>query len=577
MNKKTGKPFINSIRFKLIAGLIILMLPIVTYLIYNNVYSIKVVRNQVAASISSTVSLYINIVDQSLDSVDDYLVRLIMEERGFLPLEKAAFKDLDTYQLEKYRVFRKMDEDMVYNQALDFTFIYNTANDDMLFVPNRQKERTDTPNWDEVRSPLTELTRSRPLEAAFGNSWFDIKLGDDFYVMRVMRSGKQYIGMGINIDLLLSPMDLFNLEGGAQVVFTNERNEPLGDERFFTEHDINLAFQSNEYRLTGKNNDFLIVGETSSKGPFHLVTLVPDDLILEQLPYLLRITYLLAIASILSVALALYALRKVVLLPIHRTLVAMRKVKEGFLDARIPTARSSNEFETMSDTFNGMVAEIQQLKFNIYEEQIMTQKAELRQLQLQINPHFFLNSLNIVYYLALDKKFSLIQELSLLLIQYFRFMFQSGADFVSLQDEIKHTVNYLRIQSFRFPGSLTYEVDLPEKLHSVSLPPLVIQTFVENAIKYAIDTDRQTHIQILIRESSHDEMSIRVTDTGPGFSEEWLNKLQQNRNPMSDQGEQIGIWNVKRRLELLYNDRATIHFSNQDGAVVEISMPMKKE
>ncbi|MGO4374132.1 sensor histidine kinase, partial [Paenibacillus sp. MCAF20] len=512
------------------------MLPIVTYLIYNNVYSIKVVRNQVAASISSTVSLYINIVDQSLDSVDDYLVRLIMEERGFLPLEKAAFKDLDTYQLEKYRVFRKMDEDMVYNQALDFTFIYNTANDDMLFVPNRQKERTDTPNWDEVRSPLTELTRSRPLEAAFGNSWFDIKLGDDFYVMRVMRSGKQYIGMGINIDLLLSPMDLFNLEGGAQVVFTNERNEPLGDERFFTEHDINLAFQSNEYRLTGKNNDFLIVGETSSKGSFHLVTLVPDDLILEQLPYLLRITYLLAIASILSVALALYALRKVVLLPIHRTLVAMRKVKEGFLDARIPTARSSNEFETMSDTFNGMVAEIQQLKFNIYEEQIMTQKAELRQLQLQINPHFFLNSLNIVYYLALDKKFSLIQELSLLLIQYFRFMFQSGADFVSLQDEIKHTVNYLRIQSFRFPGSLTYEVDLPEKLHSVSLPPLVIQTFVENAIKYAIDTDRQTHIQILIRESSHDEMSIRVTDTGPGFSEEWLNKLQQNRNPMSDQG-----------------------------------------
>jgi two-component system sensor histidine kinase YesM len=578
MNMNKNKPFINSIRFKLIAGLLVVMLPILTYLIYNNVYSIKVVRNQVAASNSSTVSLYMNIVDRILETVDNYLLRFIIEENGFLPLEAAASEHPDTYQLEKIRVFQQMNEDMQYYQMLDFTFIYTTVNEEMIFVPNNLKSRTDEPEWGTVKRSLNELLRpGTGTSKEFKETrWFDMKLGDRYYVMRMIKSGKLYVGMGIDVNHMLGPLDLLDLSEGGRAVFTNERNDPLQEAIFFAQNNINLAFQENEYRLTGDRDDYLIVGETSTKGSFHLVALVPDDVILEQLPYLLRITYLIAGASVLIVAMALFALRRAVLLPIHRILFAMRKAKEGFLDARIPPYSSSNEFETMNETFNSMVTEIQQLKIDIYEEQLENQQAELRQLQLQINPHFFLNSLNIVYYLAMGKKYFLIQELSLSLIQYFRFMFQSSADDVSLRDEIKHTENYLRIQSFRFPDSLTYETDVPETLGSVSLPPLIVQTFVENSIKYAIDTDRQTHIHIEAGLHSAEEMYIRIRDTGPGFPEETLRMLEQNINPMSSQGEKIGIWNVKRRLELLYNGRATIHFSNRDGAVVEVTLPLKE-
>ncbi len=576
MNKnRSSITFIHSIRFKLIVGLIVVMLPVVTYLIYNNVYSIKVVRNQVAASISDTVSLYMDIVDQSLDSVDAYLLRLIIEENGFLPLESVVHHDSDAYQLEKIRIFQKMYEDMRYYQTLDFTFIYNTQNEELILVPNEYKQRETVPDWQETNRSLAEFARSASgLE--YEKAWFDKKIGDEYYVLRMVKSGQLYIGMGININLLLGPKHLLDLGDNVQAVFTNDQNEPLQDERYFFNHDLNLAYPVEDYEMTGEHNDYLIVGEASSKGRFHLVALVPDDAILEQLPYLLRITYVIACASALSVAIALIALRKTVLLPIRRILAAMRKVKEGFLDERIPYSRSSNEFETMNETFNGMVTEIQQLKIDIYEEQLVNQKAELRQLQLQINPHFFLNSLNIVYYLALDKKYALIQELSLSLIRYFRFMFQSGADFVSLQDEIKHTENYLRIQSFRFPDHLSYEVEVPEEALSIALPPLMIQTFVENSIKYAMDTDRQTHIQITVELSSHEELRIRVRDTGPGFSDELLQRLQQNINLMSAQGEHIGIWNVKRRLELLYKGSATIQFGNQDGAYVEIRLPVNE-
>ncbi len=552
------------------------MIPIIGYLIYNNVYSIKVVRNQVADSSSNTVGLYMDIVDQTLDSVDAYLLRFIIEENGLLPLESAVSKNPDTYQLERIRIFQKMSKDMYYYQMIDFNFIYSSVKDELILVQNQQAYRTEAPDWRGVDFSLSEFIHSHLSQAEFEKRWFDMKIGDDYYLMRIIRSGKLYIGMGINVENLLKPMHLLNAGDNVKALFTSENNEPLQDARAFERQDIDFAFQNDKYKLTGDSNRYLLVGKASSKGPFHLVALVPDDAILEKLPYLLRITYLISGAFIVIVLIALLALRKIVLLPIFRILFAMRKVKEGSLEARVPPLSSSNEFEVMNETFNGMVSEIQQLKIEIYEEQLASQKAELKQLQLQINPHFFLNSLNIVYYLAKEGKFALIQELSLSLIQYFRFMFRTGTDFVSMRDEIKHTENYLRIQTFRFPDSLTYETNIQERVLAVSLPPLVIQTFVENSIKYAIDTDRKTHIQISAWQSSTEEMRIRIKDTGNGFPEPTLRMLQENRIPTSDTGEQIGIWNVKRRLELLFNGEAEVLFYNEEGAVVEITLPLKR-
>ena len=107
----------------------------------------------------------------------------------------------------------------------------------------------------------------------------------------------------------------------------------------------------------------------------------------------------------------------------------------------------------MTDTFNTMMDEIHKLKINVYEEQLATQRSELKHLQLQINPHFLFNSLNIVYHLASVKNLALIQEMILCLVQYFRFMFRSNSHFVSLSDELDHTRNYLTIQQMRFPKS----------------------------------------------------------------------------------------------------------------------------
>ena len=78
----------------------------------------------------------------------------------------------------------------------------------------------------------------------------------------------------------------------------------------------------------------------------------------------------------------------------------------------------------MNSTFNNMLEEIDKLKSDVYEEKISRQKAELKHLQGQVNPHFYLNSLNIIYTLARTGELELLEEMCTCLIDYFRYMFQ---------------------------------------------------------------------------------------------------------------------------------------------------------
>jgi two-component system sensor histidine kinase YesM len=226
------------------------------------------------------------------------------------------------------------------------------------------------------------------------------------------------------------------------------------------------------------------------------------------------------------------------------------------------------------------MTEIETLRVNVYEEQLNKQKEELQRLQLQVNPHFFLNSLNIVYNLAKVKNHELTMELTRSLVHYFRYMFRSNTTFVPLKNELEHTRNYLRIQTLRFPEKLTWTLEVPDYLTDTPIPPLVIQSFVENSIKHAVTMDRPVHISVRIDfldEESGSWLKIGIQDTGCGFGKEVLRELQAGRSVENEQGEHTGIWNVQRRLKLLYGDSVSVHFANDPdsgGASVFLILPI---
>jgi two-component system sensor histidine kinase YesM len=572
------KPFnrtvFNSLHIKLVTGIVLIIAPMVSLLIYNNFYSMDVVRNQVAQSNSNMLNLYMGIIDNKLNDIDQFLLKFAAEESGLILLESSSESDVDAYNLERIWLFSKLRDNTIYYKGLDYFFIYSPVNDDLLFAP-KVAGSADSDN-EPIQKAIAGLARNSENAAVPYDQWAVLPMQQQDYLLHLVKVGGLYIGAGVNASEVMGPLDLLDLGDEGRALLVDGDNAAVQDKAFINEHKIDLAFQSDAYRLTGDKQQYLVIGKTSSIGDFGLAAVVPDHTILERLPYLQRIILFMATGSILILVASIYFLRRVVLLPIRRIVTAMRKIKEGYLEARIPDRPTSNEFELMNKTFNSMVGELQQLKIDVYEEQLNSQRAELKQLQLQINPHFFLNSLNVVYYMAQEKKYDLIQELSLSLIRYFRFMFRSQTDYSLLRDELSLTENYLKIQGFRFPGSLSYKVSAENHLLDCIIPPLIIQSFAENTIKHAVNTDEPTTIEIAIDTIEHtggEKLHIRIRDTGCGFSEEILDKLGEGMNLTNEGGEHIGIWNVRRRLRLLYDSEAAIAFSNDQGAVIDMVLP----
>jgi two-component system sensor histidine kinase YesM len=157
-------------------------------------------------------------------------------------------------------------------------------------------------------------------------------------------------------------------------------------------------------------------------------------------------------------------------------------------------------------------------------------------------------------------------------------MFRSNAEFVALKDELLHVKNYLRIQELRFPGNLTTEFVVPEFLSGTPVPPLIIHTFVENTIKHSVTLDEPIHLSIEIDVIENEEKSgirISIKDTGKGFTEDILHKLQTGEKIVDEQGEHIGIRNAQKRLMLLYDGIADFSCRNEKngGAVIEMILP----
>jgi len=331
--------------------------------------------------------------------------------------------------------------------------------------------------------------------------------------------------------------------------------------------------------MTGKPDRYLVVGKKSPLGNFNLVAVIPDNKILEDLPLWIRFAGVIVLGFFLLLPGFLLLLRRIVLVPLMRITTAMRKFGEGHVDFRIADKGGSEEFQVLNATFNQMADQIEALKINVYEEQLDKQKIKLQHLQLQINPHFFMNSLNIIHSFAKSGKFTLIQEMVLCLVRYFRYMFRSNLTLIPLGDELEHVQNYLRIQEIRYQGALQCEISVPSSLLDIQIPPLIIHTFVENTIIHEVSPvcPVKLFIQVELDESRPDPfLKLTIKDSGKGFRDDILSDLKAGNRIVDEEGEHIGIWNVMNRLRLIYGDKATIKFSNvvPRGASVKMVLPI---
>ena len=195
------------------------------------------------------------------------------------------------------------------------------------------------------------------------------------------------------------------------------------------------------------------------------------------------------------------------------------------------------------------------------------QKIELRNLQLQIRPHFLLNTFNLIFSLAQRKETGMIQETVIYLSEYFRYIFRSDKDLELFGKELQMIKGYIRTAAIRYSGRVEAEYEIDPELEFVRTPPLLIHNFVENAVKYGVKQKEVLHIHL---EGIYDEGTIlfRIQDDGNGMPPEML---ERNRSIFSGElepqnaSEHLGLYNSLKRLKYFYGEEAQIMVESENG------------
>ncbi|WP_281395937.1 LytS/YhcK type 5TM receptor domain-containing protein [Clostridium aciditolerans] len=181
----------------------------------------------------------------------------------------------------------------------------------------------------------------------------------------------------------------------------------------------------------------------------------------------------------------------------------------------------------------------------------MANKAEIKALQTQINPHFLFNALNAItssIRINPDKARELIINLS----SYLRYNLELNDEFIDIKKELKQVKDYIEIEKARFGDKLNIIYDIDDV--DVKIPSLSIQPLVENAIVHGILKDKGAGtINISVKEQN-EKVKISIVDSGVGISEDIIERVYNDNIPEN----KIGLYNVHLRLKLIYGEGLTI-------------------
>lgn len=265
-------------------------------------------------------------------------------------------------------------------------------------------------------------------------------------------------------------------------------------------------------------------------------------------------------------------IRLEVLEPTGKLRDAMQQIQSNHLDFRMKDTcpRNSEDTQYLFDTFDQMADEIEASR----EKDKKMYQAEMDNLRLQVNPHMLLNSLNTIYSLAQMKKFEAIQEYALHLVDYFRYALRRNDNLVRVAQELQFIKTYIEIQKIRYPGALVYVYAVDPECEKALVPPLLIQNFVENAVKYAVKPGKVTEILLNVK-LVEDRLHISVTDTGAGMKPEIQQRLASGEVFVDAMGQKhIGVWNCRRRIEVFYNETPRINIlSGSGGTQIYLDVP----
>ena len=339
---------------------------------------------------------------------------------------------------------------------------------------------------------------------------------------------------------------------------------------------------------TDENGEYMTMQRIQDGGEYYLVCVSRSELLGTFVQYseekavmtgIDRLRGMIFMAWLIMVVIAVFFIvytQYLIHRPIERLLHAFERVKTGNLKEHIHHNRK-NEFAYIYDGFNEMEDRVGELIDEVAVQSRLAQKAELKQLQSQINPHFLYNSLFALKSRMHREEYESAEEMAELLGKYFRFLTRTGEDFVKLEQEAEHAWCYAAIQASRFSQRIRVDFGkIPSEAARIKVPRLILQPLLENALEHGLEEKESGGLLRVVFEVEEENLKIRVEDNGDNASEEKIafmkRMLEEGVDP---DGEITGMINIHRRLCLWSGGKAGLETGRSSLGGVCITVYVK--
>lgn len=579
--------FVQSLKVKLLLSFVAVIVPLVLFMIVNTLYAKEVVRDKVSETYRNTLDIFVKQTDSNLSDTSEYLMKMAVLDSDVGLLSSYPY-GTDNYVLTKVRIYNKLMRDVGFYDMLDTIFLYSN-NDVIIGTQSNDYEKMKKLLRDHVPGIIENDTNNANLN--FWQLTSDDLIPGKFMLMKTIHvTDDIYVGAIIVLQDIAQMLGNQWSEGAIadSGLYLAEQNKIVkalaGGEGPVQLDGINMNNDHAYVTMKGSESkdQYLVMYKGSQTTDLAYSIMLPEKTMLQGLPFFQMAVFFLPIGIFILLMLYLIFVQRIMFKPLGELILGMKKISLGMLDVRLQSDKTV-EFVFLANTFNTMAEQIKTLKIGMYEEQLRVKQGELKQLQAQINPHFYMNSLNIIYNFAALKDHESVKKMSLHLADYFRFIMRANRDTITLDEELRHIDNYITIQELRFPNKLVVTYDIPEPLKNFPIPALTVQPFVENSIIHGFKNRKQLFvIHISVEQDVHDGggFLLTIADNGVGFPSDVLEQLREGKPLSEGESSRLGIMNVAHRLSLHYGEGASIRFANGaegTGTLITIKFPSMTE
>lgn len=562
--------------FLFITALTVIPFIVLSIMFYSN--TLKNIREEITLENSYIFDNSVNIIDRTLMEVDTLSSSLASNESTQLytinNVSTDSFKTISRLAKTLPIIYRYIDSIYIYSEPTDTVIMDNNS------IPLSDLSDTDWISaYHAVTSPKgTIIPRSK-------NNIYP-QLITIIKPIYVADEKKGAIIMNINTQSIYNSMLYQQYKDGRLFFLVNADNKIIisSDSSYFNTYPDNigpntLTIESNPknsvYEINDKN--YVVLSGDSAISDYKYISAYPLELYEHKLSTMkLQIIGILLLLMIIIFILAYVAS--------VRSYSPLNEII-SFLDNSQPPADSieeedKNELMYIINSIQTHINDKTKMAEILEERMKLLRKSQYDMLQTQINPHFLYNTLETINWMAYNMSNSEnpVSKSLINLASFFRNTLTSGY-FVSIENEIKYTKEYVNILALRYGDLFDMEWDIDESILSYTIIKICLQPIIENAVYHGIKQKNDKGLIKIKGLCDDNNIILIVSDDGIGIEKDALDELNKTLSETSFTNEKshIGLSNVNQRIKIIFGDSYGIHVESTVGVGTDVYVTIPKK